>query len=137
MRKFTVVGCLALAALVGLVGCADRSTPQDKQDTLCADLGAMDGSVTQLAALTPTATVQQVKTLKAKIDVQYKVVLSAAKNVSAFSIGPVTDAYNQLTKVVNTVTTQDALVAALPQIGDAAGALSDARLQVNTSGGCS
>lgn len=133
MRRFSA---LAFVALVALVGCADRSTPQDKQDKLCSKLGVMDKTVTELAALTPTATVQQVKTLKGQLDAEYKDVQAAAKDVSAFTIAPVTDAYNQLAKTVNGITTQDALVAAIPQIDAEAGTFSDARLQVNTNGTC-
>ena len=133
MRRFSALACVAL---VMFAGCRDRSSVQDKQDKLCSQLGVMDKTVTELAGLPPTATVQQVKTLKAQLDAEYRQVQTAAKDVSAFTIAPITDAYNQLAKTVNGITTQDGVAAALPQINDEAGTFSDARLQVNTNGAC-
>lgn len=133
MRRW---GSLAFLALVVLVGCANRTTQQDKADTLCNSVAAMDGSVTKLAALTSTATVAQVKSLKTQLDSQYRAVQQSAKSVDGVKIDAVTKAYNEMVAAVAPINTQAALVAAMPNIGTAAGDFSAARLQVNTDGGC-
>jgi hypothetical protein len=127
---------MACLALVVLAGCADRSTLQDKADNLCNKLAVMDGSVTQLAALTDQATVAQVKALKAKIDAEYKDVQAAAAKYAAYRIDLITKAYNDLSAAVAPVNNQAAVAAALPNIGNAAGEFSDARVDINTTARC-
>lgn len=133
MKRWIAVAGLAL---VVLGGCRDRSITQDKADVLCNKLAVMDGSVTNLAALPPTATVQQVRDLKAKIDAEYKDVQAAEAKYPAYRADLIAKAYNDLSAAVAGVNSQAAVADALPKIGDAAGEFSDARVDINTNAHC-
>lgn len=135
MKTVRTLACVAL--LVGLTACADRSTAQDDQDKLCEELAQMDGTVTRLAALDPnTVTVQQVRDLKAQIDREYRDVQEAAEEASPPRMDLVRSAYDNLSRSVATVNSRETFTAALPAINTAAGELSDARVEVHSSGGC-
>jgi hypothetical protein len=135
MRMVRACACLAL--ILGLAGCADRSSIQDDNDKLCDELAQMDGTVTRLAALDPnTVTVQQVRDLKAQIDREYRDVQEAAKEAAPPRMDLVTSAYDNLSRSVATVNSREAFTSALPGINQAAGELSEARVEVNTTGGC-
>lgn len=128
---------IVFVALFLLVGCRDRSTVQDAQDDLCAEVSELDGTAARIAAVEPNAaSVAQVRALRAQLEAQFRDVEEAAREAQAVNVDAVRQSYNSLLRATGGVNDQAALVQAEPQIDQAAGALSEARLQLNSSAGC-
>ena len=135
-RRLATFGCVAVL-LLG-VGCRDRSTPQDKEDTLCVQLGKLDQSITQLASVAASGgNPAQVATLRAQMASKYKDVQAAAKKATALQLGNVTKAYNEVVTASASANTPEALAAAQPKIDMAASDFAAARLDLYNNAGCS
>ena len=136
MRRFAAVVCVGMFLLVG---CRDRSTPQNKADKLCVEMGKLDGTVTQMTAATvnPTpASLASFKSLRDQLAGQYAGVEAAAKDVTAYHIDKFTTTYNNFVKTVNGVNDVAALSAKHAEIDAAAGELATARLDLYDTGKC-
>ncbi len=122
--------------MLALGACRDRSTPQDAQDKLCTRVAELDGLVSKLAALEPTtANLIQVRVLRIDIESKYKDVQEAAKDAGV-GYDALTRAYNDVLRSTNGVNDQTAFEQAAPQMDQAAGEFSEARLQLTMSAGC-
>lgn len=137
MRTTRLAMVLACGALLVLGGCRDRSTPQDKQDTLCVELAKLDASVTKLASVAASAgNPSQVQQLRAAMEAQYLKVKEAAKDVTAFRLDSIDTAYQNVLKSSNGVNSPASLAAAQPTIDAAASAFAAARLDLHSTAGC-
>lgn len=135
-RRFATLACVALLVLG--VGCRDRSTPQDKQDTLCVTLGKVDATVTKIASVAASGgDATQVPKLRTELETKWGDVEAAAKKVSAFRIDNVRTAYNEVLKSISGVNNQSALAAGQPAIDKASSDFAAARLDLYNTAGCS
>ena len=134
-RRLATIFCVALLALVG---CRDRSTDQDKQDKLCAQLGELDGVVARLAAVDSGApdAVAQLRSLRSQLEAEYRDVQEAARDADNTRMDAVTQAYNKVVRSVSGVNDQATLAQAEPAIDEAAGEFSTARLELHTQARC-
>jgi hypothetical protein len=131
------VATMACIALLMMAGCRDRSTTQDKEDTLCVKLALLDASVTKLASLAASGgSAGQVPQIRAELESRYRDLQAAAKKASAVRLDPVTAAYNNVLKSISGVNSQPALAAAQPAIDKAASDFAAARLDLFTTAGC-
>lgn len=123
--------------MLALVGCRDRSTEQDAQDDLCAELAELDGSVVQVAALEPTAAnVARLRQLRTQMEAQFREVQESSEDVGALRVDAITQAYNNVLRTINGVNDEATFRQAEPQIDAAAGEFSTARLDLHTQAGC-
>lgn len=131
------LACVALMVLG--VGCRDRSTSQDKEDTLCVRLGELDQSITKLASLAASnGNPAQVASIRSEMDSRYKAAQDAAKKTPALNsnMAKVSTAYDNVLKSLNGVTNQATLAAAQPNIDHAASDFAAARLELYDTAGC-
>jgi hypothetical protein len=134
--RVTTLACVALLALG--VGCRDRSTAQDKEDTLCVELGKVDATITKIASIAASGgNASQLPQLRAELDTKWRGVEAAAKDVSAVKIDGVRTAYQNFLKTLNGVNNQATLAAGQPAIDRAAGDFAVARLDLYDAAGCS
>ncbi|MDQ3979209.1 MAG: hypothetical protein M3314_06620 [Actinomycetota bacterium] len=133
-RRLAVL--MSIAVLL-LVGCGDGDTEQGQKDKVCEEVAELDASVAQLAALEPTAAnVPRVRELRSLMESQYGDVQDAAEDASGITIEPVTQAYNTVLRSIQGVNDQATLAQAESGIDDAAGQLSNARLELHTNARC-
>lgn len=133
-RRLAIVACVALLLLGG---CRDRSTAQDKRDKLCEEVAELDGTVTRLAALEPSAaTGAEVRELRARLEAQHRDVEEAAEDADDVRVEPVNQAYNNVVRSVSGVNDQATLIQAQSQIDQAAGDFSNARVELHSSARC-
>jgi hypothetical protein len=120
-----------------LVGCRDRSTVQDAQDKLCSELGRVEGSVAQIAAVEPgPGAVARIRQLRTQMEAQYADAQEAASDVGAIRTDAVNGAYQKFLGSLNGVNDEATLVQAQAQIDQAAGEFSTARLDLHTTAAC-
>ena len=135
LRRLAVLACVGMFMLVG---CRDRSTPQDKSDTLCVKMGEIDGSVTQMVAYAAApANFAKFRALRDGLAGQWAAVEKAAKDVTSFKIDEVTKTYNAYLKTVTAVNDGNAMTAKYAEIDKTAGDFATARLEAYNSLGCS
>jgi len=133
---------LAALACVGtflLVGCADRSTPQNKQDKLCVEMGEIDGTITQMTALAAAgggANAAKFRDLREKLADQWADVEKASRDVTSFQITRVRETYNAFLQTVNGVNDAATMTARYVEIDRASGNFAVARLDAYDALGC-
>lgn len=131
------IAALAFVAMFTLVGCRDRSTPQDKADELCREMAELDATVTQLAALEPGPNSgARVRELRTQMETRYREVQEASEEVQSLRIDTVTQAYMNVLRSVNGVNDQATHAQAEAQIDTTAGEFSTARLDFHTTARC-
>ena len=134
MRRVAALACIGMFLLVG---CRDRSTPQNKSDKLCVEMGEIDGSVTQMTAYAATGqNFDKFRALRDKLPAQWQDVEDASKDVTAYQINDVRTAYNKYLSTVNGVNDAATMSAKYVEIDAAAGEFATARLAAYQSLSC-
>lgn len=127
-----LAGPLALGAVVALLtGCAaTTNTPQENESQVCAATKAYASALSSFKdTLTPTATVEQVKTARDQVAKAYDDLLKASQAVAKDRVDAVKTAEQKLDSAVKAVPDDATLASARASLRDEAiqvqGALSD------------
>ena len=136
MRRLAALACIGFFVLVG---CRDRSTPQNRQDELCVEMGELDGTITQMTAYAAAggdANATKFRQLRDKLAGQFNEVEDAAKDVTSYQITGVRDTYNKFVQTVQGVNDAATMTAKYVEIDKTAGDFATARLEAYNTLGC-
>ncbi|MGH9224911.1 MAG: hypothetical protein ACRD2W_14310 [Acidimicrobiales bacterium] len=136
MRRLAALACIGMLLLVG---CRDRSTPQNKSDKLCVEMGEIDGTITQMTAHAATGTPEafaRFRALRDRLPGQWAEVEEASMDVTSYQIGDLRNSYNKFLQTVSGVNDAATMAAKYPEIDVASGEFATVRLEAYNNLGC-
>ncbi|KQN86703.1 hypothetical protein [Arthrobacter sp. Leaf69] len=133
-----LAGSIALgAALALLTGCGSTDTPQENESQVCAATKAYASALTSFKdALTPTSTVDQVRTAREEVVKTHNELLDASEAVAKDRVDAVKEAEQSLDRAVKDVPDDATLAQARASLRDEAVKVQAALSDLGTAASC-
>ena len=133
-----LAGSIALgAALALLTGCGSTDTPQENESQVCAATKAYASALTSFKdALTPTSTVDQVRTAREEVVKTHNELIDASEAVAKDRVDAVKEAEQSLDRAVKAVPDDATLAQARASLRDEAVKVQAALSDLGTAASC-
>jgi flagellar hook-basal body complex protein FliE len=133
-----LAGSIALGAAVALLtGCGSTDTPQENEAQVCAATKAYASALTSFKdALTPTSTVDQVRTAREEVAKTHNDLLDASEDVAKDRVDAVKEAEQSLDRAVKDVPDDATLAQARASLRDEAVKVQAALSDLGTAASC-
>jgi hypothetical protein len=115
MRKYTA---LLLVAIVVLTACGSTTVPQ-AQTQFCQSLTTLNTALGQMSSISAQSTVDEFKTAQQAVDSAVAGVQKSAAGLREAKMDEINGAYDDLNRVMRSVSNQDTLAQASVQIAPA------------------